>query len=128
MHRHRDRAGCHRLIPSRAGDGRRISILPRVSDLRLPLRVERGETMKRWLVIITALAVAACAADAGTEHTSSTRAALEVPDTLPIPYWNKARQWNGSNVDLMVADAWAGCSSYNPATSSVINIGDSLYA
>ena len=48
-----------------------------------------------------------------SDDTGLSHAALTVPDDVPLPYDGAIKEWDGSAVDLMVADAWAGCSFWN---------------
>src|SRR5688572_934498 len=70
---------------------------------------------RRWLqvsAIVLTGSWAGCSAP-GTESRGETlgksKAALSIPGLKPIPCANGRPTWVGSNVQLMVADAWAEC-------------------
>ena len=69
--------------------------------------------LMKWLFVGAAVLASACGGEA-TESVSVVRQALSEPGLAPVPCVSNADgsydvAWDGSDVELMVADAWAEC-------------------
>ncbi len=70
----------------------------------------------RWLVVLVIPLFCACSGDASRGGSGQATAALSAPGLTPVPCGDvggeKQFTWNGTRVELLLADAFAGCASH----------------